>query len=237
MKKRTIQCILGIIGVIFLGAIGSGLWQIGLEPVGNWLMDAIFKITTLGLSSLSDAFYREVAKGLHEDSSLLASYLLVLGFFWYFGDLWINMATNDIEKTVKKEHENIIAKIEENKDLSPDEKKLQIEEAMDELGKKYQRAHKKSCIHLKIILIFFATLITFQFLTVLQQNHIITDFRRRFSIGKIFLNEQEEEKILSKFSMITSKQDYLNVNNMFIELVNKKVEDLTSSSVKDKTEQ
>ena len=70
MSKRTIKWILGVIGLIFLGALGSGLWQIGIEPVFSWLLGIIFKITTLGLTSLSDAFYQDVAKGLHEDISM-----------------------------------------------------------------------------------------------------------------------------------------------------------------------
>lgn len=198
MKKKTIKWILGIIGIIFLGAIGSGLWQIGIEPVGNWFLDAIFEITTFGLSSFSDAFYRDVAKGLHEETSIFVLYFIFGGFMILFGYVWSVNSGDGVSK----------------------------------LNKIIQRWR---VLILKICMIFITTLLIFQYSTITRRNRIITDFRRRFTIAKFVLDEQQEEEILSKFSMIKSKKDYLYVNNMLIEMASKKVQDLESSSIKDKT--
>ena len=51
------------------------------------------------------------------------------------------------------------------------------------------------------------------------------------------LNEQEEEKILARFAIIKNKQDYVDLINTLQEIANKRLQDLISPSVKDKTEQ
>lgn len=200
MKKKTIKWILGIIGIIFLGAVGSGLWQIGIEPASSWILDALFKITTLGLSYFEDAFYRDVAKGLHEETSIFTLYFIFVGFTIFFGYIWSTTSGDRASKFNKF------------------------------------RQRWRGLI-LKILTIYLFSLLVFQYSTITRRNRIITDFRRRFTIAKSLLDEQEEEFLLSKFSMIKSKQDYLNVNNMLIEMSSKKIQDLKSSSVKDKTEQ
>lgn len=198
MKKKTIKWILGVIGVVFLGAIGSGLWQIGMEPASSWILDALFKITTLGLSYFEDAFYRDVAKGLHEETSLFALYFIFIGFMIFLGYMWGDIFFGRASKFNKI------------------------------------RQRWRGPI-LKILTIYLVALLVFQYSTITRRNRIITDFRRRFTIAKFLLDEQQEEEILGKFSMIKSKQDYLNVNNMLIEMARKKVQDLPSPSVKDKT--
>jgi len=41
------KVVLGIVGTIVLGAFGSGLWDVGLKPVGQWLGRAILDVATL----------------------------------------------------------------------------------------------------------------------------------------------------------------------------------------------
>ena len=200
MKKKTIKWILGVIGLIFLGAIGSGLWQIAIEPVGNWFLDAVFTITTLGLSSFSDAFYRDVAKGLHEETSIFTLYFIFVGFMIFFGYAWSVNSGDGVSK----------------------------------LNKIIQRWR---VLILKICMIFLATLLIFQYFTIVNRNRIITNFRQRFTAAKFMLDEQEEEKILARFAIIKNKQDYVDLINTLQEIANKRLQDLISPSVKDKTEQ
>ena len=241
MKNKAIKSILGVIGLIILSAIGSGLWQIGLEPVGSWLFDVFFKITTLGSSSLSDAFYQEVAKGLHEESSVHALFLLWLGSIYLISSRWGDMRTGKYNKVhISNEEDAIVNKINENEDLSPEEKQAQIKEAKANYYEKILCSYKRSCIRTKIILIFFAAFLTFQCFTIIQRNYVITRFRRAFSATKFAMSEQEEELILLRFSVIQNKQDYLDVLDTLQEKLKeakKEIEDATSSGdVKDKTE-
>jgi len=71
-KRRWL---LGIAGTVALGAVGSGLWDVMLKPSFWWLGRWLLTIVTLGLSSVKDGIYRDVAKGHHELPSL---YILLI---------------------------------------------------------------------------------------------------------------------------------------------------------------
>lgn len=57
MNRRSIA---GIIGVIVLGALGSGLWELG-KPMLGWIWEALVGLSTLGLDSLRDGIYADAA--------------------------------------------------------------------------------------------------------------------------------------------------------------------------------
>jgi hypothetical protein len=69
---------LGIVGAVLLGALGSGLWDVGIKPGSRWLGNAILNVATLGSVAVKDATYREAAKGPH-DAPALALLSLSLG--------------------------------------------------------------------------------------------------------------------------------------------------------------
>jgi hypothetical protein len=79
--------LIGIIGTIFLGALGSGLWQIVLSPL-------VYKVGKVFLNLLSPFFiffinniYIEIAKGLHESHSLALLGLFVGGCTGFLGTI------------------------------------------------------------------------------------------------------------------------------------------------------
>ena len=58
MDRRKL---LGIVGTVILGALGSGLWEL-LKPVGASAWNAALTIATLGLDSLRDGLYQSAAR-------------------------------------------------------------------------------------------------------------------------------------------------------------------------------
>lgn len=85
--KRTWLKRLGYgVGIIILGAIGSGLWAELLSPLWNMLTDGIIKLFSLASASFTNMIYFGAAKGFHEVSSLGTYTLLVsitIGLFVY----------------------------------------------------------------------------------------------------------------------------------------------------------
>lgn len=57
MNRKTL---LSTLGVILLGALGSGLWEL-LKPLLNWGWSGLLTISTLGLTSLRDGIYANAA--------------------------------------------------------------------------------------------------------------------------------------------------------------------------------
>jgi hypothetical protein len=91
MTKPT-KWILGVLGTIVLGALGSGFWELFMRDFFTWIGRGILSVITLGITSVRDSFYVDVAKGRTDRVGLyLVSYALFLlgvlsGFI--FGKGW-----------------------------------------------------------------------------------------------------------------------------------------------------
>jgi hypothetical protein len=59
MNKKTL---LSTLGVIVLGALGSGLWEL-IKPLLSWGWSGILTLSTLGMDSLRDEMYVDAATG------------------------------------------------------------------------------------------------------------------------------------------------------------------------------
>lgn len=82
MRKST-KIVLGIIGTVVLGALGSGFWDLCLRDLFTWIGHGILSATTLGITSVRDSFYIEIAKGRTDRVGI---YLLTFAFI-FFGAL------------------------------------------------------------------------------------------------------------------------------------------------------
>ncbi len=81
--KGFLKVALGVIVTIFLGAIGSGLWERFLGPFLDWLSRITVGAFAWGHTSYRDSIYENAAKGFHEAHSL-AVYTLALGILPMF---------------------------------------------------------------------------------------------------------------------------------------------------------
>jgi hypothetical protein len=76
--NKIVSWIIGTFGVIILGAIGSGVWQILGEPIVDLI--AKFIINSMGLifSTYKDSIYSTASLGFHESSANNTYVLLLL---------------------------------------------------------------------------------------------------------------------------------------------------------------
>jgi len=97
-KKLKIIC--AAIVTIFLGAIGSGIWETVLKPCLVFLSNMTIKLFGKFSTALIDNIYREVAKGFHEQYSF---FLLTMFFSCSLGlaiGFYLRVST---KKNAKKE--------------------------------------------------------------------------------------------------------------------------------------
>ena len=70
-RRSIVKIAVGIVATVFLGAVGSGLWERFLAPVADWaarrLVAGSGRLATVYL----DHLYSEVGRGLHEHASML----------------------------------------------------------------------------------------------------------------------------------------------------------------------
>lgn len=88
-QRKILLGIGGIISAIILGAIGSGLWERCLSRLFDGSIKVIVSIMSVLSNTYKNGIYIEVAKGLHEYSSLFV-HTMVLSFIplMYLTMLW-----------------------------------------------------------------------------------------------------------------------------------------------------
>ncbi len=76
--NKTLKYSLGVIGTLFLGAIGNGLWEGILKPVfhfvGIWTIELMSHI----FLNYKDNIYKKASDGFHEFPSLFVMLILIL---------------------------------------------------------------------------------------------------------------------------------------------------------------
>lgn len=66
MDKKTL---LSIVGIIVLGALGSGLWEL-VKPLLGWGLSGVLTLSTLGLDSLRNGMYAGTSSAFGKPSAL-----------------------------------------------------------------------------------------------------------------------------------------------------------------------
>lgn len=204
MTGKKLKWLLGAIGVIFLGALGSGLWRWAFEPLSTWFGKSLFTIATLGLESLRDSIYVDVAKGLHEAPSLILLTVLLLipmfalsGFSSYI--VGEKLGRRDVAKLVSDAEEKF-------KNLPSKERENKIRAILESAT---ETSHRKFVVHITAILAVVMVFCLFQLFIINYTNRAITHFQQCYSICRPFLTENQEEDIMSQYACIQSRADYV----------------------------
>ena len=70
-QHLTKKKLLWLAGTLLVGALGSGLWEAIIKPGMLWFGTLMLNLGTLGLSSLRDGMYADVAKGTYERAGVM----------------------------------------------------------------------------------------------------------------------------------------------------------------------
>ncbi len=180
---------------ILAGAVGSVIWDIVLKPATIWLSGLLMTLGTLGISTLRDGVYVEVAKGLHEDPSitLVAMALGVLGVTLFF--------------LVR----SVVAKPSDTGDFEPSNS--------GRLGQRFDRIWQRTttsdanlsgllrkALATNVVLLVVCTILLSRLFYI---NRAIVHFRQCFDAATPYLSEQEEEEILGQFSSMQTRAEFV----------------------------
>jgi hypothetical protein len=195
--KDKNKFILGVVGAIALGALGSGLWNILLEPLFAWVGRGLINVFTFGISSIRDSFYAEIAKGHHAQATLLILYLIFVSITFALGYFFPRKKPSD--EDLKKKRRKILSKV-----ASPDEE-LSDEELRSRLS---LYIHKRTRFIYLIGLLFFSVFL-FRYITISYVNKAVTHFEQCYEICLPFFDEKQAVAIKSNFAQINTKKSYI----------------------------
>lgn len=197
---------MGLLGVVILGALGSGLWQHALEPFFRFIL----RLASLGFDTYKVDVYKEIARGLHEYAShdilgAITSLWVILLLAMFFGLYELmrfvlarqSKLESDTEKTEKGE-----AKPE----TTLPETKAKIRERGERI-----RSAKKFVYAAGLLVVFLSTMELISFARHTYINSAVTHFRQVLRIASPYLNVSEQAVIVSQFAQVKSKEDYVRI--------------------------
>ena len=234
-KNKVIKLSLYSLGTIVLGAFGSGLWQTILNPSLIFFRNIFLNFASLGLQSLKNYTYLQIAKGFHElPSAELLNFFciffsMVLIAYYLYSDYQDKTFTDKckfaldtiknkvsiLSTTPKDTKDNIRTKEEILKEL--DIERQSLENTMNILKKSMSWLTKTKllCIILLLIMMFF---------TSFKSIYINSAIAHYCQLKKICAPSLKIEEIIlldSSFSQIKSADDYIAIIKKLEEIAKK----------------
>ena len=188
--------ILSILVTIFLGAIGSGLWDALLKPIGNKVVKFLFTLLTFGTKRASNRIYKNVAKGHHDNLSLEILTLLFSGL------IAILIVSQGL---VYFKHDLLKAQILNIEECS--KQKLNTQEDCNiDIFKPYSRLAT-------LIAIFITVIFLYRLLSLAIVNILITRYEQCLKVIRPCLKDFEYHLLEQEFALISTKEDYEKIIN------------------------
>jgi hypothetical protein len=181
--SSTKKVVFGVVATVILGAVGSGIWELVFSPSVTWIGRGLLTLVTLGLDSVSDAIYVDVAKGHHERSSL-AVYSFVAAVV-LFAPLFI--AQGPLLRP--KIRESIQGK-------KPEE--------LEAMHKRLRRVF----IYLLLTMTLLGAAIFVRSLMHAYTNNAVTYFNQSLTIVLPYVSPDEERRLRSEFARVSSKKEF-----------------------------
>jgi len=204
MRRKNLFIGGGVVSVIILGIFTNALWDL-IKPFTVFLFKIALNLSILGIDSFKNGIYEEIARGLHEYTSIqllfiIHSILLALVIGLLFGLLIIRKRILEFEGEEKSNNKNSFL----NKFINV-----------------YRNIHKRSVFvwFLIFYVVFTGTIFV---LDLVRQNYInnaITYFEQLTKIVRPYSTNEQMDLYYSNFSQIHNKNDFVNIINQLEEVV------------------
>lgn len=200
-KNNTLTVLLGIIGTILLGALGSGVWEYLLKPLFESGTKIILDIATLGIEAFKNDVYVQIAKGFSESNSIksYSSIMLFLLTVMIFSIMIMYYKLQRVEKTHN-------GNIEQNEKVEPFEVRI----------KKFKRQFYFSFFYVAIFFIFHI----FNIFRLTYINNSIVYYEQLKKASTPYISQRQLLVFESRFTLITNREDYILVTSDLEKVLN-----------------
>lgn len=193
----------GLLGSIVVGAIGSGVWARVGDPLYVHTRDGLLNLATLGLVTLKDALYTDVARGLHERASvrMFATFMFFVIYF-FFG---ITLASTMLIRRFAGERPS-------NTDISPEQRAIRIASLEKQV---------KWSTYVMWPLLLVATIVQgFDIVKLTYTSRAIANYEQLVNLVGPFVSDADIKGFNSQFAQIRSSRDYIVLNDKLTSIAN-----------------
>lgn len=200
IKKSAIA---KVAGVVFLGALGSGLWESMLKPAIVRISYGLLSLSSLGIKSIRAGIYESIATRDVELASLhtlgILTVFIVAGFFWLAAEMLGRM------REVRRQFTTLEQRASGQAIERPD-----IQSALMKFHKWYPRLRKLVGAVFILILLELGTLLV-DVSRVSYETAAVRHFNQVLTIASPYLNDAERRDVESRFAQIQSRADYVQI--------------------------
>ncbi len=190
-SDNTSKIVIGLIGAILVGALGSAVWENLRNPLFGCFSEFSVRITTLWTKTYLDAMYQEIGRGFSQNYSISSYYSLHETVFAVF------LATV-----------LIAAKIFMSKKMDMTGSAADTSEKMHYLERRIRTFLTALTLMILALLVFFQICR----LSDEYKNNAILHIHQAVTICAPFISETETEGLYSDFSSIRSRDDYIKLD-------------------------
>lgn len=181
------------LGALFLGALGSGLWEL-IKPLFVWASTTSLDVVTLGLDSLRDGLYADAAS-MESDRVSYSVLAVITGIFSgiIFGSLmflWVKR--RDKDKNLLQEQD-------------PEARRASIQVKMSQL----QRSRSVALAILAVSL----SAQVFMAQRTIYISRAAAHFNRLCAIAEPYTPQENLTLIKSGFAQMSTRAEYINLTN------------------------
>lgn len=204
--KRAIS----VVGVIVLGALGSGLWETVIKPSFGSMRALLLNVASIGMKALKDQTYRDISRGFTEATAveLLSEYT----YLYILATVAACLYVLSTSAKIRKGKQELLAKTEvllgkgEGAKLSDPRK--EIEQLREQLIQLPERKLSIFVWVFVLISIYGASKQTVKFAQYSYRNEAISYYKQATILARPHVTEDEMYAIDAQFANIKGKDDY-----------------------------
>lgn len=193
--------IISIVFTIFLGALGSALWEAALKPICKKFGSFTFKLLSFNAQKAKDKVYKNAAMGHHELPSLIVfMFTIFLISFILIAPVPIALnKVNQVEEALKLAE--VLNLTVDEAQSAQDILKIRMDKIVDE--------HVVEKAYILILLTIFISInLFYKFLSVNKSNLVVTYFSQAIKCIRPKISEEELQVYEQKFAMMTTKAEF-----------------------------
>jgi len=202
LEHWFLSALLGILGTILLGALGSALWDVALRPASRKLGTLLFTLLTLGAKRARDGIYREAARGHHELPALFILAFVIIAIATagiIISALGVDLLTGGSVATYRQELvSTCISEIGTSEPIYI--RTCLQDKRMEQFG---------TYIPFLILILIFSTIrLLYQFMRINAINLTITYFEQCIRVLGPFLPTKDRRQLEQAFALMESKEAF-----------------------------
>ena len=212
---------LWLVGVIFIGAISSGIWEVVLKPLSTFIRDMLLNLITLGLDSFRNNIYSSIANGYNQSPMIELLYYFVLIIIFAMIMLLVFLFSE--KRELLKERNRLVELCDDKLselDNKEEPRKKTIEEIREGIVQTRQKAvnlptkrYSFLLYFISVIFVFEASLLITSYIKTSYINSAITHYNKIVAISSPYYNTMEIALHTSQYAQIKKKEDYIRLTS------------------------